>query len=147
MPITLHVGYGTFKPIDQEDLSNLKLHKEWVSVSKKVTEEIKRIKKTDRRVIAIGTTSVRALESSYSYEMEDFIPIAKYVDLVIKPGYKFKAVDGLLTNFHLPKSTLLMLVSAFGGYKNLKAAYQHAIDKEYRFFSYGDCCLIMKNDE
>ncbi len=112
LPITLHVGYGTFKPIDQEDLSNLKLHKEWVSVNKEVVEEIKRIKKTDRKIIAIGTTSVRALESCYSHEINDFIPIAKYVDLVIKPGYKFKVVDGLLTNFHLPKSSLLLLVSA-----------------------------------
>ena len=142
MPITLHVGCGTFKPIDQEDLSNLKLHKEWVSVSKKVVEEIKRIKKTDRRVIAIGTTSVRALESSYSYEMEDFIPIAKYVDLVIKPGYKFKAVDGLLTNFHLPKSSLLLLVSAMIGRERLLDLYKRAIIEKFRFFSYGDAMFI-----
>ena len=142
MPITLHVGYGTFKPIDQEDLSNLKLQKEWVSVSKKVVEEIKRIKKTDRKVIAIGTTSVRALESSYSYEMEDFIPIAKYVDLVIKPGYKFKAVDGLLTNFHLPKSSLLLLVSAMIGRERLLDLYKKAIKEKFRFFSYGDAMYI-----
>ena len=142
MPITLHVGYGTFKPIDQEDLSNLKLHKEWVSVSRKVVEEIKRIKKTDRRVIAIGTTSVRALESCYSYEMEDLIPIAKYVDLVIKPGYKFKAVDGLLTNFHLPKSSLLLLVSAMIGRERLLNLYKKAIKEKFRFFSYGDAMYI-----
>ncbi len=142
MPITLHVGYGTFKPIDQEDLSNLKLHKEWVSVSRKVVEEIKRIKKTDRRVIAIGTTSVRALESCYSYEMEDLIPIAKYVDLVIKPGYKFKAVDGLLTNFHLPKSSLLLLVSAMIGRERLLNLYKNAIKEKFRFFSYGDAMYI-----
>ena len=127
------------------DQSNLKLHKEWVSVSRKVVEEIKRVKKTDRRVIAIGTTSVRALESCYSYEIEDLIPIAKYVDLVIKPGYKFKAVDGLLTNFHLPKSTLLMLVSAFVGIENIKKIYQEAIDNKYRFFSYGDLMYLDKN--
>ena len=142
MPITLHVGYGTFKPIDQEDLSNLKLHKEWVSVSRKVVEEIKRVKKTDRRVIAIGTTSVRALESCYSYEMEDLIPIAKYVDLVIKPGYKFKAVDGLLTNFHLPKSSLLLLVSAMIGRERLLNLYKNAIKEKFRFFSYGDAMYI-----
>ncbi len=142
MPITLHVGYGTFKPIEQEDLSNLKLHKEWVSVSRKVVEEIKRIKKTDRRVIAIGTTSVRALESCYSYEMEDLIPIAKYVDLVIKPGYKFKAVDGLLTNFHLPKSSLLLLVSAMIGRERLLNLYKNAIKEKFRFFSYGDAMYI-----
>ena len=142
MPITLHVGYGTFKPIDQEDLSNLKLHKEWVSVSREVVEEIKRVKKTDRRVIAIGTTSVRALESCYSYEMEDLIPIAKYVDLVIKPGYKFKAVDGLLTNFHLPKSSLLLLVSAMIGRERLLNLYKNAIKEKFRFFSYGDAMYI-----
>ena len=142
MPITLHVGYGTFKPIDQEDLSNLKLHKEWVSVSRKVVEEIKRVKKTDRRVIAIGTTSVRALESCYSYEMEDLIPIAKYVDLVIKPGYKFKAVDGLLTNFHLPKSSLLLLVSAMIGRERLLDLYKKATKEKFRFFSYGDAMFI-----
>ena len=142
MPITLHVGYGTFKPIDQEDLSNLKLHKEWVRVSREVVEEIKRVKKTDRRVIAIGTTSVRALESCYSYEMEDLIPIAKYVDLVIKPGYKFKAVDGLLTNFHLPKSSLLLLVSAMIGRERLLNLYKKAIKEKFRFFSYGDAMYI-----
>ena len=142
MPITLHVGYGTFKPIDQEDLSNLKLHKEWVRVSREVVEEIKRVKKTDRRVIAIGTTSVRALESCYSYEMKDFIPIAKYVDLVIKPGYKFKAVDGLLTNFHLPKSSLLLLVSAMIGRERLLNLYKKAIREKFRFFSYGDAMYI-----
>ena len=142
MPITLHVGYGTFKPIDQEDLSNLKLHKEWVSVSRKVVEEIKRVKKTDNRVIAIGTTSVRALESCYSYEMEDLIPIDKYVDLVIKPGYKFKAVDGLLTNFHLPKSSLLLLVSAMIGRERLLNLYKKAIREKFRFFSYGDAMYI-----
>ncbi len=142
MPITLHVGYGTFKPIDQEDLSNLKLHKEWVSVSRKVVEEIKKVKKTDRKVIAIGTTSVRALESCYSYEMKDLIPIAKYVDLVIKPGYKFKAVDGLLTNFHLPKSSLLLLVSAMIGRERLLNLYKNAIKEKFRFFSYGDAMYI-----
>ena len=142
MPITLHVGYGTFKPIDQEDLSNLKLHKEWVSVSRKVVEEIKRIKKTDRRIIAIGTTSVRALESCYSHEINNFIPIAKYVDLVIKPGYKFKVVDGLLTNFHLPKSSLLLLVSAMIGRQRLLDLYKKAIKEKFRFFSYGDAMYI-----
>ena len=138
----MHVGYGTFKPIDQEDLSNLKLHKEWVSVNKEVVEEIKKIKKTDRRIIAIGTTSVRALESCYSNEINDFIPIAKYVDLVIKPGYKFKVVDGLLTNFHLPKSSLLLLVSAMIGRERLLDLYKKAIREKFRFFSYGDAMYI-----
>ena len=136
------MGYGTFKPIDQEDLSNLKLHKEWVTVNKEVVEEIKRIKKTDRKIIAIGTTSVRALESCYSHEINDFIPIAKYVDLVIKPGYKFKVVDGLLTNFHLPKSSLLLLVSAMIGRERLLELYKKAIKEKFRFFSYGDAMYI-----
>ncbi len=142
LPITLHVGYGTFKPIDQEDLSNLKLHKEWVSVNEEVVKEIKRIKKTDRKIIAIGTTSVRALESCYSSEINDFLPIAKYVDLVIKPGYKFKVVDGLLTNFHLPKSSLLLLVSAMIGRERLLDLYKKAIKEKFRFFSYGDAMYI-----
>ncbi len=104
LPITLHVGYGTFKPIDQEDLSNLKLHKEWVSVNKEVVEEIKRIKKTDRKIIAIGTTSVR--------------------------------------NFHLPKSSLLLLVSAMIGRERLLDLYKKAIKEKFRFFSYGDAMYI-----
>jgi len=102
----------------------------------------KRIKKTDRRIIAIGTTSVRALESCYSHEINDFIPIAKYVDLVIKPGYKFKVVDGLLTNFHLPKSSLLLLVSAMIGRERLLDLYKKAIKEKFRFFSYGDAMYI-----
>ena len=142
MPITLHVGYGTFKPIEQENLKTLKLHKEWVSVNTKVIEEIKRIKKTDNKVIAIGTTSVRALESCYSSEFQDLIPINKYVDLVIKPGYKFKVVDGLLTNFHLPKSSLLLLVSAMIGRERLMELYKKAIREKFRFFSYGDAMFI-----
>ncbi len=142
MSITLHVGYGTFKPIDQENLINLKLHKEWVSVNKNVIEEIKKIKKTDKKIIAIGTTSVRALESCYSSELQDLIPINKYVDLVIKPGYKFKVVDGLLTNFHLPKSSLLLLVSAMIGRKRLLELYKKAIKEKFKFFSYGDAMFI-----
>ena len=105
-------------------------------------EEIKKIKKTDRRIIAIGTTSVRALESCYSFEINDYIPIAKYVDLVIKPGFKFKVVDGLLTNFHLPKSSLLLLVSAMIGRERLLDLYKKAIKEKFRFFSYGDAMYI-----
>ena len=142
LPITLHVGYGTFKPIDQENLTNLELHKEWVTVTKKIIEEIKRTKKNEKKIIAIGTTSVRAIESCYSYELQDLVPINKYVDLVIKPGYKFKVVDGLLTNFHLPKSSLLLLVSAMIGRKRLLELYDKAIKEKFRFFSYGDAMFI-----
>ena len=142
LPITLHVGYGTFKPIDQENLKYLKLHKEFVNVSLKVIEEIKLVKKQGKKVIAIGTTSVRALESCYCPIAQEILPISKSVDLVIKPGFKFKIVDGLLTNFHLPKSSLLLLVSAMIGRERLLDLYKKAIRERLRFFSYGDAMFI-----
>ena len=142
LPITLHVGYGTFKPIDQENLKDLELHKEFVNVSHKVIKEIKKVKKKGNKVIAIGTTSVRALESCFSPISKDIIPIERNVDLVIKPGYKFKVVDALLTNFHLPKSSLLLLVSAIIGRKRLLTLYEKAIREKFRFFSYGDAMFI-----
>ena len=142
LPITLHVGYGTFKPIDQENLKDLELHKEFVNVSNKVIEEIKKVKNKGNKVIAIGTTSVRALESCFSPKSKDIIPIERNVDLVIKPGYKFKVVDALLTNFHLPKSSLLLLVSAIIGRERLLNLYEKAIREKFRFFSYGDAMFI-----
>ena len=142
LPITLHVGYGTFKPIDQENLKDLELHKEFVNVSHTVIQEIKKVKKKGNKVIAIGTTSVRALESCFSPISKDIIPIERNVDLVIKPGYKFKVVDALLTNFHLPKSSLLLLVSAIIGRKRLLTLYEKAIREKFRFFSYGDAMFI-----
>ena len=142
LPITLHVGYGTFKPIEQEDLNNLKLHKEFVNVDKKVIKEIKATKEKGKKVIAIGTTCVRALESCYCSKKNDLFPINRNVDLVIKPGFKFRVVDGLLTNFHLPKSSLLLLVSAMIGRKRLLELYQLAIREKFRFFSYGDAMYI-----
>ncbi len=142
MPITLHVGYGTFKPIDQNNLIDLKLHKEFVNIGKNVIDEIKSTKQQGKKIIAIGTTSVRALESCYVESKKDIFPIHKNVDLVIKPGFKFKVVDGLLTNFHLPKSSLLLLVSAMIGRKRLLSLYEEAIKEKYRFFSYGDAMYI-----
>jgi len=142
LPITLHVGYGTFKPIDQENLKDLKLHKEFVNVSLDVIEEIKSVKKKGKKVIAIGTTSVRALESCYCPITKEILPINKSVDLVIKPGFKFQVVDGLLTNFHLPKSSLLLLVSAMIGRERLLDLYKKAIREKFRFFSYGDAMFI-----
>ena len=142
LSITLHVGYGTFKPIDQNNLNNLQLHKEFAIVDKVVIENIKSVKKNGNKVIAIGTTSVRALESCYCPLQKEIIPINKYVDLVIKPGFKFNVVDGLLTNFHLPKSSLLLLVSAIIGRKRLLDLYQKAIREKFRFFSYGDAMYI-----
>ena len=140
--ITLHVGYGTFKPIDTKNLFDLKLHKEFVNVDEKVIQQIKKTKKEGKRIIAIGTTSVRALESCYCQSEKNIIPIRRKVDLVIKPGYKFKVVDGLLTNFHLPKSSLLLLVSAMVGRKRLLDLYSLAIREKFRFFSYGDAMYI-----
>ena len=142
LPITLHVGYGTFKPIDQENLKDLKLHKEFVNVSLDVIKEIRAVKKQGKKVIAIGTTSVRALESCYCPIAKEILPISKNVDLVIKPGFKFKVVDGLLTNFHLPKSSLLLLVSAMIGRERLLNLYKKAIREKFRFFSYGDAMFI-----
>tara|TARA_Y100001968_G_scaffold333959_1_gene401958 strand:+ start:15118 stop:16218 length:1101 start_codon:yes stop_codon:yes gene_type:complete len=140
--ITLHVGYGTFKPIDKENLQNLSLHEEWAEVKSEVVEAIIKCKKKGSKVYAIGTTSVRAIESSFSLESNELKPITGNINLVIKPGYSFKAVDGLLTNFHLPKSSLLLLVSAMIGRKRLLNFYQEAINQNYRFFSYGDAMLI-----
>ena len=145
LPITLHVGYGTFKPIDQENLIDLKLHKEFVNVSENVIEEIKTVKREGKNVIAIGTTSVRALESCYCPSTNEIVPINKNVDLVIKPGFEFKVVDGLLTNFHLPKSSLLLLVSAMIGRERLLDLYKNAIREKFRFFSYGDAMYISPN--
>ena len=145
--VTLHVGAGTFLPVKSEKIDNHKMHSEWGEVSKKVVNKIIECKEKGGKIISVGTTTLRIIESAFDKKDRKLKPFSGYTDIFIKPGYKFNIPDILLTNFHLPKSTLLMLVSAFGGYKNLKAAYQHAIDKEYRFFSYGDCCLIMKNDE
>jgi len=142
LPITLHVGYGTFKPLNQEDLTSLKLHKEYVNVDQKVIEEIQLVKKKGKKVIAIGTTTVRALESCFCPILKDLVPINKNVELVIKPGFKFRVVDGLLTNFHLPKSSLLLLVSAIIGRERLLYLYKEAIREKFRFFSYGDAMFI-----
>ena len=142
LSITLHVGYGTFKPIDKDNLNDLKLHKEFVNVDDKVIKQIKETKKEGKKIIAIGTTSVRALESCYCPEKKDIFPKSENVDLVIKPGFKFRVVDGLLTNFHLPKSSLLLLVSAMIGRERLLYLYKKAIREKFRFFSYGDAMYI-----
>ncbi len=142
LSITLHVGYGTFKPIDKENLEDLKLHKEFVNVDEKVIKQIKETKKIGKKIIAIGTTSVRALESCYCPEKKDIFPKNENIDLVIKPGFKFRVVDGLLTNFHLPKSSLLLLVSAMIGRERLLNLYKKAIREKFRFFSYGDAMYI-----
>jgi S-adenosylmethionine:tRNA ribosyltransferase-isomerase len=139
--ITLHVGAGTYLPVKVEDTDDHKMHAEWGSISKEIADLINETRANGRRVVAVGTTSLRLLESA---AREDGIvePFEAETDIFITPGYKFRAVDMLLTNFHLPRSTLFMLVSAFAGFERMKAAYQHAIDKEYRFYSYGDCSLL-----
>ncbi len=140
--ITLHVGLGTFRPLEKEDLSQLHLHSEWIEVTEETIRAITSCKEDGGKVYAVGTTSVRALEAAYLSGRGALKPYAGKVNLVIKPGFKFSVIDGLLTNFHLPKSSLLLLVSALIGRKRMLKIYQHAISNKYRFFSYGDAMLI-----
>ncbi len=145
--ITLHVGAGTWMPVKTEDLSQHKMHSEWCCITPEQADIINGAK----RVIAVGTTSMRTLESAAMRACESgagtrVVPICDNTNIFITPGYKFGAVDILLTNFHLPKSTLFMLVSAFAGLPEMKSAYAHAVAEKYRFFSYGDCCLLFKKD-
>ena len=137
--ITLHVGLGTFRPVETEDLTALELHSEWVDVSPAVVEAVERC---PGRVIAVGTTSVRALEGAAQAHGGVLRPYTGPVDLVIQPGYQFKVIQALLTNFHLPKSSLLLLVSALIGRTTLLALYADAIARDYRFSSYGDAMWI-----
>lgn len=138
--ITLHVGSGTFQPVKSNDINNHKMHKEIYHLSQDAIDQIKSTKANGGRIIAIGTTVLRALESAYQHK--DISTDAHETDIFIKPGYKFKIVDALFTNFHLPKSTLLMLVSAIAGIDFIKKSYSYAIQNKYRFFSYGDAMFI-----
>lgn len=138
--VTLHVGAGTFQPVRCEDLSKHDMHSEWYSVPEATVSSVQRAQAAGKNIVAVGTTSLRALESaSQSGKLKVGDANTR---LFITPGYEFKTVTRLITNFHLPKSTLLMLVSAFAGYDEIRAAYQHAIEKKYRFFSYGDAMLL-----
>ena len=138
--VTLHVGAGTFQPVRVEDLSAHKMHSEWYTIPQETADAVRAAKAAGRDVVAVGTTSLRALESaSQSGELKAG---SDDTALFITPGYTFKTVTRLITNFHLPKSTLMMLVSAFAGYDEIRKAYQHAIAQEYRFFSYGDAMLL-----
>jgi S-adenosylmethionine:tRNA ribosyltransferase-isomerase len=140
--VTLHVGSGTFQPVRVENLSEHLMHKEYFAVSQETVDAVGKARERGCRVIAIGTTAVRALESASKSGLLE----AGFgdTDLFITPGYQFKSVDAMLTNFHLPESTLLMLVSAFAGYDAVMNAYQHAIDQAYRFFSYGDAMFLSR---
>ncbi|MEO6076798.1 MAG: tRNA preQ1(34) S-adenosylmethionine ribosyltransferase-isomerase QueA, partial [Dokdonella sp.] len=138
--VTLHVGAGTFQPMRVEALSEHVMHREWLNVGAALIEQIRETRARGGRVIAVGTTVVRALESSLrDGELQPFVGETQ---IFIFPGYRIRSVDGLVTNFHLPESTLLMLVSAYAGRERMLAAYQHAIEQRYRFFSYGDAMLI-----
>ena len=139
---TLHVGLGTFRPVETEDLRQLQLHSEWVEVSPELVAAVAACRQRGGRVIAIGTTSVRSLEAVAQLHGGVLQPHTGPVNLVIQPGYRFAVVQGLLTNFHLPKSSLLLLVSALIGRERLLALYAEAIERQYRFFSYGDAMWI-----
>jgi S-adenosylmethionine:tRNA ribosyltransferase-isomerase len=139
--VTLHVGAGTFQPVRVENLAEHHMHTERYSIPAATVEAIAATRARGGRVVAVGTTSLRALESAAS-ENGSLKVGAGETALFVTPGYRFRVVDRLLTNFHLPKSTLLMLISAFGGVEAVRAAYRHAIAQRYRFFSYGDAMLL-----
>lgn len=147
--VTLHVGAGTFQPVKVDEVADHIMHAEYVEVPASVVTQIEQTKANGKRVIAVGTTSVRSLESAAKVAKEEGRPFSEFygdTDIFITPGYEFQIVDALITNFHLSESTLLMLVSAFSGYENIMAAYQHAVEQEYRFFSYGDAMLLTKKE-
>lgn len=139
--ITLHVGVGTFRPVEVEDITQHQMHGEWIEVSPSVVEKIRETKARGGRVIAVGTTAVRSLEGAS--QSGEIAPYCGKTNLFIYPGYQWRTVDGLITNFHLPKSSLLMLVSALIGRERLLELYQDAIENEYRFYSFGDAMLIL----
>ena len=140
--ITLHVGLGTFRPVKAEEISEHHMHSELCMISRETAEMINSTKKNGGKVICVGTTSCRTLESLVQ-EDGSFCEASKWTDIFIFPGYRFKAMDGLITNFHLPESTLVMLVSAFAGRENVLNAYDEAVKERYRFFSFGDAMLIL----
>ena len=142
--VTLHVGAGTFQPIREDVIENHRMHSEWFEVSKAVCEQVSATKQAGRRVIAVGTTSVRCLESATSDgRLQEF---QGETDIFIYPGFRFQTVDAMITNFHLPGSTLLLLVCAFAGRDSVLKAYRHAVEAEYRFFSYGDAMFLTRSN-
>jgi S-adenosylmethionine:tRNA ribosyltransferase-isomerase len=143
--VTLHVGAGTFQPVRVDELSEHRMHSEWLNVGAQLVEQVRRARARGGRVVAVGTTVVRALESAL--REGELQPFAGETSIFILPGYRIRSVDALLTNFHLPESTLLMLVSAFAGRERIMAAYEHAIRERYRFFSYGDAMLLFPQTE
>ena len=142
--INLSVGAGTFQPVKVENIKDHDIHEEYLKVSKKVIKLVNKTKQAGKKVFAVGTTATRALETAFADGNEN--GYEGYTKLFIYPGYKFKAVDRIITNFHLPQSSLLMLVSAFIGYDNMRHIYETAVNKKYRFLSYGDAMLLKKNE-
>lgn len=139
--VTLHVGLGTFRPVAVENINDHKMHSEFYMMNKETADLLNKAKKEGKRIISVGTTSTRTLETIMNLYSE-FKECSGWTDIFIYPGYKFKAIDALITNFHLPKSTLIMLVSSLAGRENILNAYKEAINKKYRFFSFGDSMFI-----
>ena len=140
--VTLHVGAGTFQPVKVDSIHEHQMHAEYIEVTEDVCDQVKQTRAAGKRVIAVGTTSVRCLESAS--QTGEIKPFFGDTDIFIFPGYQFNSVDAMVTNFHLPESTLLMLVSAFSGFEHIKKAYQAAVDQRYRFFSYGDAMFLSR---
>lgn len=145
--VTLHVGLGTFRPVEVENILEHKMHSEFYIMTKETADILNKAKEENRRIIAVGTTSTRTLETVASENNGTFKQCSGNTNIFIYPGYKFKAIDALITNFHLPKSTLVMLVSALAGRKNILNAYNEAIKEKYRFFSFGDSMFITGDDK
>lgn len=139
--VTLHVGLGTFRPVNVEDVTKHKMHSEFYIMNKETANILNKAKKEGRRIISVGTTSTRTIETIMS-KYNEFKECSGWTDIFIYPGYKFKGIDALITNFHLPKSTLIMLVSAFASKEIILSAYKEAVDNKYRFFSFGDAMFI-----
>ena len=141
VPITLHVGLGTFRPVNVEDVTKHKMHTEFYQMTKETADILNKAKKEKRRIISVGTTSTRTLETII-HKYGEFKECSGNTDIFIYPGFEFKGIDAQITNFHLPKSTLIMLISAFAGKENIMNAYKEAVNKKYRFFSFGDSMFI-----
>ena len=140
--LTLHVGLGTFRPVSVDNLDDHDMHSEFYSLSEEAAQTLREVKQAGGRVIAVGTTSIRTLETIGSKFNGEIRADSGWTNIFIKPGYQFKVVDAFSTNFHLPKSTLVMLVSAFAGREFVLEAYKHAVDEKYRFFSFGDAMFV-----
>lgn len=143
--VTLHVGAGTFQPVREDDIRDHKMHSERAVVTQEVCEAVVETRRNGKRVIAVGTTAVRSLESAAAGGSLE--PMDRDTDIFIYPGYRFRVVDAMITNFHLPESTLLMLLCAFAGKERVMSAYQHAVEQKYRFFSYGDAMFVTVSPE